>query len=73
MKKRNLILTVIGVAAVLTLTACEQKGPAEKVGEKIDNAAEQAGKTMDDAKDKMKDAADKAEDMTNDAMDKMKN
>jgi len=73
MKKMNQILTVMGVAAILTLTACEQKGPAEKAGEKIDNAAEQAGEAMQDAKDKMKDTTDKMEDKAEDTMDKMKN
>jgi hyperosmotically inducible protein len=73
MKKMSQILTIIGVAAVLTLAACEQKGPAEKIGEKIDNATEQAGEAMENAKAKMKDAADKVEDQASEAMDEIKN
>jgi hyperosmotically inducible protein len=32
------------------MVGCEQKGPAEKAGERIDNATEKAGKDMDSAK-----------------------
>ena len=42
--------------AVAGLTACE-KGPAERAGEKIDNAAKKVGDKMEDAGDKIKDAA----------------
>jgi hypothetical protein len=44
--------------AVAALTACE-KGPAEKAGEKIDNAAKKAGDKIEDAGDKVKDAVKK--------------
>jgi hypothetical protein len=42
--------------AVASLTACE-KGPAEKAGEKIDNAAKKVGDKMEEAGDKIKDTA----------------
>jgi hyperosmotically inducible protein len=38
------------LSAVLAMVGCEQKGPAEKAGERIDNATEKAGKDMDSAK-----------------------
>jgi hypothetical protein len=44
--------------AVAGLTACE-KGPAEKAGEKIDNAAKKVGDKMEEAGDKVKDAVKK--------------
>jgi hypothetical protein len=44
--------------AVAGLTACE-KGPAEKAGAKIDNAAKKAGDKIEDAGDKIKDAVKK--------------
>jgi len=44
--------------AVTALTACE-KGPAEKAGAKIDNAAKKAGDKIEDAGDKVKDAVKK--------------
>lgn len=52
----------IAVAIVLSfalagLTACEKKGPAQKAGESIDNAAKKVGDKMEEAGDKIKDAA----------------
>jgi predicted small lipoprotein YifL len=72
MKKMNRILAIVAAAAVLTLAACEHKGPAEKVGEKVDNAAEQAGDTLDKATDKMKGVMGDIKDKAGDAVDKMK-
>jgi hypothetical protein len=45
--------------AVAGLAACE-KGPAERAGEKIDNAAKKAGDKLEDAGDKIKDSVDDA-------------
>lgn len=62
-------LSVAGLALlmVLGLAACE-KGPAEKAGEKMDNAAENLGDKIedatDDAGDKLEAAGDKIEDKT---------
>lgn len=42
---------------VFALTGCEQKGPAERAGEKIDNAAQKAGEQVEKAGDKIQDAA----------------
>jgi hyperosmotically inducible protein len=42
------ILAFLGIGAL----GCEQKGPAEKAGEKVDEAAEQAGEKMEDAGEK---------------------
>ena len=54
-----------GMAAAIAMTfaigglaACE-KGPAERAGEKIDNAAKNVGEKMEDAGDKIKDAVKK--------------
>jgi len=44
--------------AIGALAGCE-KGPAEKAGEKIDNAAKKVGEKVEDAGDKIKDAAKK--------------
>jgi uncharacterized protein YjbJ (UPF0337 family) len=57
----------------LTLTAllgalfigCQQEGPAEKAGEKIDHAVEQAGDQVDKAGDKMEDLGDKVQEKAN--------
>jgi predicted small lipoprotein YifL len=50
----------LGVGLAL-LTGCEQKGPMEKAGEKIDKAAEDTGKEIKKAGEK---AADKVKDAT---------
>jgi hypothetical protein len=44
--------------ALAGLAACE-KGPAEKAGEKMDNAAKKAGDKIENAGDKVKDAVKK--------------
>jgi hypothetical protein len=43
---------------VFALSGCEKPaGPAERAGEKIDNAAEKAGQQVEKAGDKIQDAA----------------
>lgn len=41
-------LAFLGIGAL----GCEQKGPAERAGEKIDEAAEQAGEKAEELKEK---------------------
>lgn len=43
-------------AMLVTLSACEQQGPAETAGEKIDNTVEKAGEQMEKAGDSIRDA-----------------
>ncbi len=42
--------------AMAGLSACEKKGPAERAGEAIDNAAQKTGDAVKEAGDKIKDA-----------------
>jgi hypothetical protein len=59
MKFNSVIAAAIALSfSVAGLTACE-KGPAEKAGEKIDNAAKKVGEKMEEAGDKVKDAVKK--------------
>lgn len=59
MKINSAIASAIVLSfSVAGLTACE-KGPAEKAGEKIDDAVKNVGEKMEDAGDKIKDAAKK--------------
>ena len=59
MKVHSAIATAIVLSfAVAGLTACE-KGPAEKAGEKVDNAAKNVGEKMENAGDKVKDTVKK--------------
>ena len=67
MTTNRLSIATLTLLLAFGLTACE-KGPAEKAGEKIDNAAERAGDKIEDATDKagdkMEEAGDKIEDKT---------
>ena len=47
---------LLGGAILMTLSACEQPGPAETAGAKIDNAVEKAGEQMEKAGDSIRDA-----------------
>lgn len=53
------LLVVLATSALLVaLSGCDsQKGPAEKAGENIDNAAEHAGEQIEQAGDAIQDAA----------------
>ena len=43
--------TVLALAAALTLSACDEEGPAEQLGESIDESAEEVGDAIEDATD----------------------
>mgnify|MGYP000569027678 CR=1 FL=1 len=58
LKAGLLALTLFGGATVLA--ACEEEGPAEKAGEKIDNAGEEMGEAIEEFGDSVEDAADDA-------------
>ena len=65
MNINKLSIVVLALLMAIGLAACE-KGPAEKAGEKIDNAAETLG-------DKIEGATDKAGDKLEEAGDKIEN
>jgi hyperosmotically inducible protein len=56
---RKVLLLVCGLMLVLSIASCEKKGPAEKVGEKIDKAVEKAGEKVEKAGDKIKEKTEK--------------
>lgn len=62
-------LLVSLLASMMALSACEQDGPMEQAGEKIDNTADKAGDALndaaDDASDSLESAADEIKDATN--------
>lgn len=56
---------VTGICAamlMLGMSACEKKGPAEKAGEKVDQAAESVKESGEKAKEEVKEAADEVHD-----------
>jgi hyperosmotically inducible protein len=69
----NKFKKIIVLAAILSIAvafaACDQEGPAEKAGKKIDNAVEKAGEKIDEATeaagDKLEEAGDKLDQKTN--------
>lgn len=58
----------VSIAMMLGAVGCEQEGPAERAGEKIDHAAERAGDKIEQASEK---AAEKIEDAKEGASDKI--
>jgi len=57
---KKLLLVFVLMLSIFAFTACESKGPAEKAGEKIDNAVE---KTSDKIKEGAEAVKDKAEEV----------
>ncbi|GAB4376105.1 MAG: hypothetical protein Kow00114_39590 [Kiloniellaceae bacterium] len=47
--QRTAAATALAFAAALTLSACEEEGPAEQLGESIDNSVEELGDAVEDA------------------------
>lgn len=58
---KNKKIAVFLAVLFLTLTACEQQGPAEKLGGKLDNMVQDAGNQIEDSCERMKEEL-KAED-----------
>ena len=48
-------LAIIMSAFIVTLTACEKEGPAEKAGKAVDNAVDKTGQQVEKAGDKIQD------------------
>jgi len=48
------LVLVLSVALGFAFASCENKGPAEKAGEKIDKVVEKAGEKAEEAGDKVK-------------------
>jgi predicted small lipoprotein YifL len=44
---RRLMLGILAAIAVTTLSACPEKGPAQKAGEKVDRAKDKVSDTLD--------------------------
>ncbi|MGD2118004.1 MAG: hypothetical protein PVG66_06580 [Chromatiales bacterium] len=56
--KLTIIKTVLAGMLMTGLMACEQQGPAEKAGEKIDETIEKAGEQLEQAGDEIRDKTD---------------
>jgi hyperosmotically inducible protein len=51
----RLLFALVVLFTVYVVAGCEQQGPAEKAGEKLDQAAENASDKMDEAKQSLTD------------------
>lgn len=53
-------LAAVGMTVVVVFgtAGCKEEGPAENLGEKLDEAAEDAGDAIEDAADEVEDAVD---------------
>jgi len=56
LKKLSIFIALIILSA--GIAACEKEGPAEKAGEKVDEAIEQAGDKIEEAGDKIEKKTD---------------
>ena len=56
MRLKILILSIF-LAVTLAVAGCNNDGPAEKAGEKIDETVEDVGDAVEDAGDEIEDAA----------------
>lgn len=49
-------MAIVGIVALApALIACEEEGPAEQIGESIDETAEEAGEALEEAGDELRD------------------
>jgi len=49
--RKTAAATALAFVAVLTLSACEEEGPAEQVGEAVDESVQDLGRAAEDAAD----------------------
>jgi hypothetical protein len=62
MPRMNRLQVMVALGLALSVLAgCEQQGPAQKAGEKVDKAVDQTGKTMQKTGEKVEEAAKEAE------------
>ncbi|WP_192035534.1 hypothetical protein [Halomonas sp. YLGW01] len=57
--KFGIMLLVVMMSVVIS--GCEQEGPAEEAGEKIDNAMEDTGEAIEEAGENVEEAAEEAQ------------
>lgn len=66
--RQKRVLSLICLSAILVMAACEQKGPAENAGKKIDQATAEAGKELESVKLSVDRKADTATNYIDDSM-----
>lgn len=73
MKKlcKSLTFILCSLGLLMVLQSCEDQGPAEKAGEKVDTAMEQAKEKLDNAGDKMKETVEEGGEKLEEAAEKL--
>ena len=64
------VLMIAGLSAVIGLAGCQEEGPAEKAGKKIDRAAEKAELQVDQAAEKASEKIGNAKESAGNSADK---
>ena len=54
---KAIISAIIMGAFIVTLSACQKEGPAEKAGKAVDNAVDKTGQQIEKSADKIQNAA----------------
>ncbi|MEY6433952.1 BON domain-containing protein [Thioalkalicoccus limnaeus] len=62
------LIASLTLALAFATAGCQQEGPAERTGQKIDQAAEETGAKMEGAKDTLGEKADRTGQYLDDAM-----
>lgn len=66
--KRRTTLLLIAFSAIFA-SACEEKGPAERAGEQIDDAMSEVADEAEQMGDEVKDAAEEAKEKAEEAVE----
>jgi hyperosmotically inducible periplasmic protein len=69
MNIKKLLLILLATTFAIGLAACNKPGPAEKLGQEIDQATEKAGDKIEDVAEKAGDKLDEAGNKIKDATD----
>lgn len=56
---KYILMTALAGVLTVSLMGCEQQGPMEEAGEKIDNSIENAGDKIENAGDRVEDKLDR--------------
>lgn len=65
--KHSISAPLLALFLAMGASACQQEGPAEEAGRRIDKAAEQAGEKMEQARERLNEKAEQAGDYMDDA------
>ena len=68
-----MIVPLCCAASLMLFISCENEGPAEKAGEKIDEAVEETKQNLEDAGDSMEEAVEETGGKLEDAGEKLQN